>query len=217
MTTTTDTRLASDKQKLFINSLLDTKEHSFEKVDVDNLDMKSAKSLISTLLKLRNKDVVRPATPKQIAFATALVQKKEGGLALLNHYLRNSKVNSIEQLDKTDVSLLIGQLMVANEVKPPMKINEVGAYLLNETIYSIRKNDRNYWSVWTYSDVAKKYVRNDSLRDVLYQLEPSNRLTLELAIKYSAQVGICVHCGRTLTLLKSVAGGMGAYCAKKYH
>jgi hypothetical protein len=217
MTTTTDTRLASDKQKLFINSLLDTKEHSFEKVDVDNLDMKSAKSLISTLLKLRNKDVVRPATPKQIAFATALVQKKEGGLALLNHYLRNSKVNSIEQLDKTDVSLLIGQLMVANEVKPPMKINEVGAYLLNQTIYSIRKNDRNYWSVWTYSDVAKKYVRNDSLRDVLYQLEPSNRLTLELAIKYSAQVGICVHCGRTLTLLKSVAGGMGAYCAKKYH
>jgi len=217
MTTTTDTRLASDKQKLFINSLLDTKEHSFEKVDVDNLDMKSAKSLISTLLKLRNKDVVRPATPKQIAFATALVQKKEGGLALLNHYLRNSKVNSIEQLDKTDVSLLIGQLMVANEVKPPMKINEVGAYLLNETIYSIRKNDRNYWSVWTYSDVAKRYVRNDSLRDVLYQLEPSNRLTLELAIKYSAQVGICVHCGRTLTLLKSVAGGMGAYCAKKYH
>ena len=99
-----------------------------------------------------------------------------------------------------------------------MKITEVGAYLLDEVIYSIRQSSESRrWSVWTYDEVSKKYVRNSQKDNVLYEVEPKDRLTLELAIKYSAQVGICVHCGRTLTLLKSVAGGMGAYCAKKYH
>jgi hypothetical protein len=99
-----------------------------------------------------------------------------------------------------------------------MKITEVGAYLLNGIVYSIRQQpETKRWSVWTYSDVAKRYVRNDKEFNVLYQLDTTDRLTLELAIKYSAQVGICVHCGKTLTVLKSVAGGIGPICAKRYH
>jgi hypothetical protein len=123
----------------------------------------------------------------------------------------------LSQLGRADVSAIINSLK--NVKDAPMKITEVGAYLLDGTIYSIRQsNESKKWSVWTYSAEANKYVRNDVVKnEVLKKVEPKDRLTLELAIKYSAQVGICVHCGRTLTLLKSVAGGMGAICAKKYH
>ena len=212
-------RYASDRQKFFINSLLETKEHTFGEVDVEQLNVQGATDLIKTLLALPNKaGVINPASAKQISFATSLIKQKDGGLDVLNHYLRNRKVNELEQLDRKDVSAIISQLVNAKETKPPMKITEVGAYLLDEVIYSIRQNSESRrWSVWTYDDVSKKYVRNSQKDNVLYEVEPKDRLTLELAIKYSAQVGICVHCGRTLTLLKSVAGGMGAYCAKKYH
>lgn len=212
-------RYASERQQFFIKSLLETKEHTFGEVDIEQLNVQGAGELISKLLLLPNKaGVINPATEKQLSFATALIKTKEGGFDTLNHYLRNRKVNALNELDRKDVSAIINALKSNYEIKPPMKITEVGAYLLDGVIYSIRLgSESRRWSVWTYSDVAKKYVRNSEKHDVLFQLEPKDRLTLELAIKYSAQVGICVHCGRTLTLLKSVAGGMGAYCAKKYH
>ena len=212
-------RYASPKQQLFLKTLLETKAHSFGDVDVATLNVQGAGELITKLMALPNKaGVVVAPSEKQVSFANALIKKKEGGVETLNHYLRNRKVSSLEELDRKDVSEIINTLKVAKEVTPPIKITEVGAYLLDGVVYSIRQNsETKRWSVWTYSDVVKKFVRNNDKFDVLYQVETTDRLTLELAIKHSAQVGICVHCGRTLTLLKSVAGGMGAICAKKYH
>jgi hypothetical protein len=211
-------RYASPKQQLFIKTLLETKTHSFGDVDVATLNVQGAGELITKLLALPNKvGVVVAPSEKQLSFADSLIKKKQGGIETLNHYLHNRKVSSLTELDRKDVSAIINALKFAKEVTPPMKITEVGAYLLDGIVYSIRQNsETKRWSVWTYSDVAKKYVRNNDKFDVLYQLDTTDRLTLELAIKHSAQVGICVHCGRTLTLLKSVAGGMGAICAKKY-
>ena len=213
-------RYASERQKQFINNLLATKECEFDvaEINVDELNVQGAKDLITLLLKQPNKaGIVIPPTEKQLQFAQALVTSKEGGQGLLANVLQSRGVNTIEQLSRSDVSAIINSLKNVKEA--PMKINEVGAYLLDGVIYSIRQaNESKKWSVWTYSDEAKKYVRNDEVKkEVLKKVEPTDRLTLELAIKYSAQVGICVHCGRTLTLLKSVAGGMGAICAKKYH
>ena len=213
-------RYASEKQKQFINNLFATKECEFDvaEINVDELNVQGAKDLITLLLKQPNKaGIVIPPTEKQLQFAQALVTSKEGGQGLLANVLQSRGVNTIEQLSRSDVSAIINSLKNVKEA--PMKINEVGAYLLDGVIYSIRQaNESKKWSVWTYSDEAKKYVRNDEVKkEVLKKVEPTDRLTLELAIKYSAQVGICVHCGRTLTLLKSVAGGMGAICAKKYH
>jgi hypothetical protein len=212
-------RYASERQQQFIKTLLETKAHSFVDVDVTTLNVQGAGELITKLLLLPNKvGVVIAPSEKQLSFAKSLTEKKEGGLDTLNHYLRNRKVSSLEELDRKDVSEIINALKFAKEVTPPIKITEVGAYLLDGIVYSIRQNsETKRWSVWTYSDVAKKFVRNNDKFDVLYQVDTTDRLTLELAIKHSAQVGICVHCGRTLTLLKSVAGGMGAICAKKYH
>jgi hypothetical protein len=215
-------RYASDRQKQFINNLLATKEVPSESDFTGNslvtLNVQGAKDLITYLLQLPNKaGVVVPPTDKQLQFAQALVTSKEGGQNLLANVLQSRKVKDITQLSRGDVSGIINSLK--NVKDAPLKISEVGAYLLDGTIYSIRQaNESKKWSVWTYSDEAKKYVRNDvATKEILKKVEPTDRLTLELAIKYSAQVGICVHCGRTLTLLKSVAGGMGAICAKKYH
>jgi len=215
-------RYASDRQKQFINNLLITKEvpseFDFTGQSLDTLNVQGAKDLITYLLQLPNKaGIVIPPTEKQLQFAQALVTSKEGGQGLLANVLQSRGVHELSQLSRSDVSAIINSLKLVKDA--PMKITEVGAYLLDGTIYSIRQaSESKKWSVWTYSDEVKKYVRNDvATKEILKKVEPTDRLTLELAIKYSAQVGICVHCGRTLTLLKSVAGGMGAICAKKYH
>ena len=214
-------RNASDKQQLFIKTLLETKEHSFGTVDVATLNVQGAGELITKLLVLPNKKgIVIPATEKQISFAQSLIQKKEGGFDTLNHYLHNRKVNSLEQLGREDVSAIINALKVAQVKAIPITITEVGAYLLDGTIYSIRIGVQSKkWQVWSYDDNFKKYLREtDRAKEdsILQKVQPSNRLTLESAIKYSVQVGICCHCGRTLTVLKSVAGGIGPICAKRY-
>ena len=210
-------RYASERQVSFIKKLLEQKQHNFPSdFDLTSLNVQGAGDLINELLNCSDKaGFVIPPTDKQLNFAKSLIKNKEGGQELLNKVLLVKGVQDMAQLSKQDVSAIINSLKVAKET--PLKITEVGAYLLDETIYSIRKNDNNKWSVWAYSADVNKFVRRDDLKDVLKKLEPKDRLTLELAIKYSAQVGICVHCGRTLTLLKSVAGGMGAWCAKKYH
>lgn len=216
-----DTRLASDKQKMFIQSLLKTKAHSYgESVDVESLDLTTAKKTISHLLSLPTKEgLVIPATDKQIAYAESLIQKKEEGFALLADYLQKRKVQELKALDKADVSEMINALKNSADKQAPITITEVGAYLLNGVVHSIRLGkDSKKLQVWSYFPAPRKYLRDVANENtILPQLQPSDRLTLDLAIKYSAQVGICVHCGRTLTLLRSVAGGMGAVCAKKYH
>lgn len=214
-------RYASDKQKLFIYTLLNTKEHSFTDVDVSKLNVQGAGELITKLLALPNKKgVVIPATEKQISFAESLIQKKEEGFSVLNEYLLKRKVNALTELDKSDVSEIIGILKTSVDKQIPISITEVGAYLLEASIYSIRRGTQSgRLQVWAFDKQYGKYLRVDSQKEkeVLTKLQDTDRLTLELAIKYSAHTGICVHCGRTLTLLKSVAGGMGAICARKYH
>jgi hypothetical protein len=212
-------RNASPKQIAFIEKLLATKNHNYNNLNLAELNVQGAGEVINALLSCDNKaGVVIPPTDRQVQFAQSLVTSKEGGQGLLANVLQAKGVHELSQLSRADVSAIINSLK--NVKDAPMKITEVGAYLLDGTIYSIRQsNESKKWSVWTYEGGnVNKYVRNDVVKnEVLKKVEPKDRLTLELAIKYSAQVGICVHCGRTLTLLKSVAGGMGAICAKKYH
>ena len=211
-------RHASPKQVMFIKTLLSQKAHDINESEInfDTLNVQGAGELITKLLALPLKQgYVIPPTQRQINFAKKLIQDKEGGMELLNATLRGKQVTSLEQLDKQSVSGLINTLVA--KVDKPLAITEVGAYLHNETIYSIRQgNESKKWQVWSFDDVDNKYKRNDTLLPILKELTPDNRLTLEQAIKYSVQTGICCHCGRTLTQLKSVAGGIGPICAKRY-
>jgi hypothetical protein len=215
-------RYASERQKQFINNLLATKECEFDvaEINVDELNVQGAKDLITLLLKQPNKaGIVIPPTEKQLDFARTLVTSKEGGQELLANVLQSKSVHSLEQLSRADVSAIINSLKNTKTKEIPIKISDVGAYLVDETIYSIRQgSESKKWQVWSYNAEAEKYLRNDKEveKTILEKVEVTNRLTLEQAIKYSAQVGICVHCGRTLTVLKSVAGGIGPICAKRY-
>lgn len=213
-------RYASDKQKKFIEQLLATKNHSYNNLNLDELNVQGAGEIINALLSCDNKaGVVIAPTERQVSFAQSLVTSKEGGQELLANVLQSRGVHSLEQLSRGDVSALINSLKVAKAKEVVIKISEVGAYLLDETIYSIRLGQESKkWQVWSYDDNAKKYLRNakEVEKNVLEKVDETNRLTLEQAIKYSAQTGICCHCGRTLTVLKSVAGGIGPICAKRY-
>jgi len=215
-------RYASDKQINFIKQLLNSKQHNLTLTDeaLTKLNVQGAGELITNLLTLPAKEgyVIAP-TERQVSYAQSLIQDKEGGIELLNDYLFTKKVNSLSDLDKSDVSAIINTLRARSNKPVPILIKEVGAYLLDETIYSIRKGSYSKeWQVWSYSDESKKYERNNKANEkkVLTTLDVSNRLTLEQAIRYSAQTGVCCHCGRTLTLLKSVTAGMGRVCASRY-
>ena len=211
-------RHASDKQISFIKKLLEQKDYS-KQVDLDNLNVQGAGDLINELLACSDKQgYVALPSEKQINFARNLIKNKAGGMELYNQLLQNHNVNSLEQLPKVVISGIINTLKSADEM--PLAISEVGAYLLDGNIYSIRiGKESKKFQVWYHDTTQNKYVREPNgftEKDLLKKLQPADRLTLETAIKYSAQTGICVHCGRTLTLLKSVASGMGQVCASKY-
>jgi hypothetical protein len=212
-------RHASDKQVSFIKKLLEQKDYS-KQVDLDNLNVQGAGDLINELLACSDKQgYVALPSDKQLSFARNLIKNKDGGMELLNQLLQSHNVNSLEQLPKVIVSGIINTLKSAPE--QPLAISEVGAYLSDGTIYSIRLGKESQkFQVWYHDTTQNKYVREANgftEKDLLKKLQPTDRLTLELAIKYSAQTGICVHCGRTLTLRKSVVAGMGQVCASKYH
>lgn len=209
-------RYASDKQKNFIKKLLDQKQHNFTE-DLDTLNVQGAGELITNLLSLPDKvGFVDYASEKQVSFAQSLSLTKENGQELVANAIQLAKVQSLEQLSKKQVSLLINNLKAKEDKKAT--ITEVGAYLYEGVVYSVRKNYHNHkFYLYTYDEVAKKYLLNVSAtKKMLSKLLPSHRLTLEEAEKYSANTGICCHCGRNLTVLKSVAGGIGPICAKYY-
>jgi hypothetical protein len=209
-------RYASEKQANFIKKLLDTKQHSYDTPDFALLNVQGATELIANLLKCPNKaGVVRLATSKQLWLLGKLVQDKQEGKALLSATLSKEGVTVLEQLSIDSVSGLITQLKDAPSLEPEIK--EVGAYLLNNSIYQIRMglNSRKL-QVWTINRNHDGFDYDTTRQAVLFELKPEHRLTLSKAIELSVQFGCCVHCGRALTRAVSVARGMGAVCAGRY-
>lgn len=51
---------------------------------------------------------------------------------------------------------------------------------------------------------------------VIYKLTASDRMTLEEAMAWGVQTGVCCVCGAFLTDEKSVARGIGPVCAKGF-
>lgn len=210
-------RYASDKQKNFIKKLLEQKQHNFTG-DLDTLNVQGAGDLITNLLLLPDKvGFVDYASEKQVSFVRSLIESKEGGQQILLEALVNGNAQSLEKLSKKNVSILIATLRNTADKKPT--ITEVGAYLYEDVVYSVRKQySTGKLVIYTYDEIAKKYLLNyPATKKLLSKLEPTHRLTLEQAEKYSANTGICCHCGRTLTVLKSVAGGIGPICSKYYN
>ena len=48
------------------------------------------------------------------------------------------------------------------------------------------------------------------------KITPEDRMSLEDAKAFGHVYGVCCNCGATLTDEKSIAAGIGPYCAKKF-
>ena len=98
--------------------------------------------------------------------------------------------------------------------KPRPILVTVGAYKKDDIYYSIRKvRDSEALYALQYDPVNKVWNPN---RKVIFELTQADRLTLSDASAFGIATGSCVHCGRTLTLQKSVVAGMGKWCASHY-
>lgn len=206
-------RHATSKQIAFIEKLLADRVHNLT-LDLTQLNVQGAKEVIESLMKLE-KRTDSPATPKQINYAKYLAKTKQNGFTIERAILDRYNAREVSDLTFKAVSSLIE--LLSKDKTLEQTITETGAYRWNGKVISVRiGNQSGKWQVWEFNDSIKKWEYNFKKTWVLGHLTPDMRLSLEEAIKVSAQTGTCVHCGRTLTDLKSVAGGMGKVCASKY-
>jgi len=203
-------RTITERQVSFLKKLLEQKKHELDvsAINFEEINVQYGTDLIDQLLKAEDK-VERLASDRQLFYVTSLAEKKVGGDVVLNA-IKNGTPTAKE------VSVWIEQLKNAQFAKS-ITITETGAYRYNGVVYSIRKGRQSgNWQVFSLDTATNTWVYDGKAYKVLYEVTEADRLTLNEAIEASGQTGSCVHCGITLTSLKSVAGGMGSTCAKKY-
>ena len=203
-------RTITNAQVNFLKKLLEQKKHDVDvsAINFDEINVQWGTELIDQLLKAEDK-YERMASERQVAFVKSLAQNKIGGEILLG---------LLEQRELTakEASVWIEQLKNSANARS-ITITDTGAYRYNGVVYSVRKGRQSgNWQVFSLNADTNNWEYDKSAFKYLYYLTDSDRLTLNEAIEASGQTGSCVHCGLTLTALKSVTGGMGSTCAKKY-
>jgi hypothetical protein len=196
----------TDRQAEFLRKLLETKKFDESQIPFNadgslDLNLKHASRLIDYLLKCPDA-VERKATDRQVTYLQSLISRRENGdqfagLTLESTYDEVSK--AIDYMTKQSIK----------------KANlEVGAYRHEGVIYSVRRTQETK-TLYAVHWVDGKWSERDY--KLVFKIAPESRLTLLEAIQFGAATGCCVHCGRTLTVAKSIQAGMGKVCAAKYH
>jgi len=205
----------SPAQARFIQRLLDERVHEFQIENASLINKKHASRIIETLLACPKKpESINPASDKQVAFITSLIEQKATGYLTVNRYLCDAKVKTTNELDRDIARKLITHLTALPDKPRPILVT-VGAYKKDGIYYSIRKvRDSEALYALEYLPDTKEWTKN---RSIIRQLVPEDRLTLSDASAFGVATGTCVHCGRTLTLQKSVVAGMGKWCASHYN
>ena len=205
----------SPAQARFIQRLLDERDHQFDIADATKVNKKHASRIIEGLLACPKKaGVFTPPTEKQLSFLDLLSKTRESAETIIKFDLYQNGVQSIHELQRDQITLLINALVAQPKLPYVDPELEVGAYLHDGVIYSVRKGrESGRLQAYIYNADDKHW---DFVREAVAKIKPAERLTLSQAVQHSAQTGSCVHCGRTLTLQKSVMAGMGKICASKY-
>lgn len=199
-------------QQKFIAKLLEERDHQLGELDPATVALKEASSIIDHLLRLPVKSGKEPlASDRQLAFIEALKTQREGAEAYVAQFMNGY---GSAPLTAYGARMLIDTLLTMPNLPARQVQVEVGAYLYNGIVYSLRKSPQSgklhayHWndqtSAWDYSGNVK------------YELRPEHRLSFVEASNFGALTGTCVHCGRTLTDAKSVRIGLGTSCRKKY-
>jgi uncharacterized protein DUF6011 len=146
------------------------------------------------------------ASPKQIAFATKLI----------NERVTETVVQDLNGITSREISRMIDALLRAprrNE-KPP---TAPGFYVNDGTVIRVQWNkDKTH----TY---AKRLVIDSFARKGTWTYAPGIAATLATAVPLTVEEaarlghahGVCMICGRELTVPKSVEDGIGPVCIKK--
>jgi hypothetical protein len=147
-----------------------------------------------------------PASPKQIAFATKLVEERVTEIDAFD----------LDVMTNRQISAVIENLLRAprrNE-KPP---TAAGFYVNDGTVLRVQWNKAG---THTY---AKRLVIDPTIRKGTWDYAPGAAamladavpLTVAEAARLGHAHGVCMICGRELTVPKSVEDGIGPVCIKK--
>ena len=204
----------SPAQARFIARLLNERVHDFQIGDATRVNKKHATRIIDQLLKCPKK-VIDPVSEKQLSYLDLLIKTRSGADQYTDLFLQAEKKSAIFSLDRDQAKKLIDQLVRLPKAQQSEVAIEVGAYLHDGVVYSVRRNSGSgRLHAFSFDADRKQWI---FARDIVYQIKPEERLTLAQASQFGASTGYCVHCGRTLTVQKSVVAGMGRVCASKYH
>ena len=197
----------------FIKTLLADRltPNCFE-IDLDNLSKDQASNAIRILIqqpKLR----VELISEKQLTYLTSIINRRPDADYHSQRIIDQYGISDLTSLNRDQAKNEIDRML---HLPLPLPNIAVGAYELDGIVYSVRKgNYSGKIHALVYDPDQKKWV--DDLTKSIYKLKDEHRLTLSRATQLSVAVGSCVHCGRTLTLQKSVVAGMGRVCASRYH
>lgn len=147
-----------------------------------------------------------PASPKQIAFVTKLI----------NERVTETTPYDLDGITGREVSRMIDGLLRApkRNAQPP---TAAGFYVNDGTVIRVQWNkDKTH----TY---AKRLDIDPSARKGTWTYAPgvaallinAVRLTVAEAARLGHAHGVCMICGRELTVVKSVEDGIGPVCIKK--
>jgi Family of unknown function (DUF6011) len=203
----------SPAQSRFIQRLLNERIHTLDISDVTKINKKHASRIIDELLKCPKK-IADKVSDKQISYIDLLLKTRQEADKHCDLWLNNFKKKSIYELERDQAKTLIDSLVRLQKIEVAVTI-DVGAYEHDGVLYSVRRSrESNKLHAYTYNSETKCW---EFARGAVYNIKPEDRLTLSRASQLSVMVNSCVHCGRTLTLRKSVVAGMGRVCASKYH
>lgn len=181
-------------------------------IDLNKITRYEASRAIE-ILKQQPKLHVDLISEKQLAYLTSIIDRRPDADLHRERILNYYQVDDLKNLNRDQAKYQIDFML---RLPLPLPDIEVGAYEHDGVIYSVRKgNYSGRIKALVYDPDQNKWV--DDRTKAIYKLRSENRLTLSRATQLSVSVGSCVHCGRTLTLQKSVTAGMGKVCASKYH
>lgn len=162
----------------------------------------------------------RPATDKQIAFATRLLNE------------RNVAENAFDRFDQflaanpttRQMSDFIDMIMAFD--KKPVVVNNLGTPA-TEGYYVVQDGedeaDKTFYKVVAAKGTGNLYAKRFSFGGRRWEYAPgvmailatARRLSVEEAAEAGRATGVCVICGRELTDQESVARGIGPVCAAR--
>lgn len=212
-------RLVSPGQVKFMKFLLETRDISKlvrlpGSEDIEKMSLKGATDLIDRLLGCpelpKDQWPVRKATEGQVKYIESLMAKKG-----IPHGPRPTS-----EILFDEVSEIISMLKeIPDEVREVAKL-EAGMYLTPDgTMYRVKPSREGR----LYAQRVEVYEVEGDRTTVSFvyeagairKLTPEMRMTIEQAMAFGIRTGVCLDCGRELTVKESVERGIGPICYAK--